>query len=89
MKKKNGSQVHQVYLKANTYVTGFELLSFLYSPCRLLQNDVHIGLSDSEIGCPDAWDGFRNVFIATIRLSVGKWVIALEEKTTSSMARHE
>jgi hypothetical protein len=22
-------------------------------------------------------------------LSVGKWVIALEEKTTSSMARHE
>jgi hypothetical protein len=39
---------------------------------------------DSEIGCPDARDSFRNVLgnlIATIRLSVG--IFALE-KTTSS-----
>jgi hypothetical protein len=43
---------------------------------------------DSEIGCPHAQDGFRNVLgnliIATIRLSMGKCVFALE-KTTSSM----
>jgi hypothetical protein len=42
---------------------------------------------DSEIGCPDARDDFRDVlgnFIATIRLSMGKCVFALE-KTTSSL----
>jgi hypothetical protein len=42
----------------------------------------------SEIGCPDARDGIRNVpgnLITTIRFSVGKCVLALEEKTTLSM----
>jgi hypothetical protein len=42
---------------------------------------------DSEIGCPDARDGFRNVLgnlTAIIWLSVGNCVFALE-KTTSSM----
>jgi hypothetical protein len=43
----------------------------------------HSGLPlarDSEIGCPDAQDGFRNALgnlIATIRLSVGKCVLSM------------